>query len=971
MEERPQLDDKYEYNCPQFVDFSMPQTNDDRADEYFDFDHESGQPITFGDEPDTEIPQDFQEPSEPEKDTATHADDIHSTEDEITCERVLSPAQECPVSAERVEPSGEMTRDQGHARHQVDERVGNLEAETPLQTAEPAVTTDVGGADDATGVERIEDRETEECKEHAPAKQVPEVRKETAGVVDSGETVSNEDSREQDVRTEDSRDAVMAVVDELPAEAGGQSETMEALPVESADHDQEMTQAPCEPMQDDVQKMEATEQHSESHHSEPEKEVASSQSKIPSNLVTNFEPTAPLARPAPKNMVTSWGARNDHDGGEPVNRQMETKETKSRPTTRRSTRSLNNDSNLRRSAGNMQRRSLRLKSRSSESPANKRRRVSEQSRGQGSAKKAKPAAPAPAPAKPFVPKLTMPTTPTVMKRNNIKPGAQFKSTEQLEMERIADFRKQLAERKKQSQASYKKVQGSSAYQPLKAVIAPTKPEAFNFETDQRIKQHPMATRQDAKSFQDNLRKGRSSPIPAQRGPTVPKPFKLTENRKRKLDNAEAAGVKSSPYVSMATRINQFQTKTPQRYHTRRSGEQQKDTSLRQEAVQKPKLTCPKTPNLESRTRKRPITVQSAVEKEEQEVMEMQSYKFKAKPVNPRVLSNLNVGIKIVSHKEPTKPVGFSLESERRMKERESKREEQKQEEEPYEFHAHPVSSKMLEGPTGLGPSLKRPLTCPKSPAFALKNRVRVKEDSAPEPEEHHSHVIHANPIVHVGVPFRPQLSHKMTEAQPFSFEKRDKEMMARKEAKIQEIYKEEEKARQFKAKPILEKVSMPEKKVKPTTKLEPFSLSMEDQGAKKAEIWSKKMEEELNEQRAMASAFKAKSAEVIYKEPFIPQKPNKPLTEISEFTLNTDRRAVEREQYEQCRLRKELELRENMHQQKLLQEEEERREIERMRREEMVHKANPVRHFKAVHIVPSDRPLTEACSPHFSDRFQK
>lgn len=79
------------------------------------------------------------------------------------------------------------------------------------------------------------------------------------------------------------------------------------------------------------------------------------------------------------------------------------------------------------------------------------------------------------------------------------------------MEKIAGFRKQLAARKKQSQASYKMVQGSSAYHAVKAVVPVTKPVGFIFETDQRIKEHPMATRQDAKTFESELR-GKISPV---------------------------------------------------------------------------------------------------------------------------------------------------------------------------------------------------------------------------------------------------------------------------------------------------------------------------------------------------------------------------------------------------------------------------------------------------------------------------
>jgi targeting protein for Xklp2 len=38
-------------------------------------------------------------------------------------------------------------------------------------------------------------------------------------------------------------------------------------------------------------------------------------------------------------------------------------------------------------------------------------------------------------------------------------------------------------------------------------------------------------------------------------------------------------------------------------------------------------------------------------------------------------------------------------------------------------------------------------------------------------------------------------------------------------------------------------------------------------------------------------------------------------------------------------------------------------------REELVHKANPVRQYKPTVIHPSEKPLTAAESPHFSERL--
>lgn len=50
---------------------------------------------------------------------------------------------------------------------------------------------------------------------------------------------------------------------------------------------------------------------------------------------------------------------------------------------------------------------------------------------------------------------------------------------------------------------------------------------------------------------------------------------------------------------------------------------------------------------------------------------------------------------------------------------------------------------------------------------------------------------------------------------------------------------------------------------------------------------------------AAPSVFKARPATVLYTKPFEPKLETKPLTEITEFHLNTDRRAKEREAFDE------------------------------------------------------------------------
>lgn len=50
-------------------------------------------------------------------------------------------------------------------------------------------------------------------------------------------------------------------------------------------------------------------------------------------------------------------------------------------------------------------------------------------------------------------------------------------------------------------------------------------------------------------------------------------------------------------------------------------------------------------------------------------------------------------------------------------------------------------------------------------------------------------------VAHHGVPFQPNLSHKSTVPQPFTFENRDKSRMAQKKAAIEHYFEEENKVR--------------------------------------------------------------------------------------------------------------------------------------------------------------------------------
>ncbi|XP_053555846.1 targeting protein for Xklp2 isoform X2 [Bombina bombina] len=554
--------------------------------------------------------------------------------------------------------------------------------------------------------------------------------------------------------------------------------------------------------------------------------------------------------------------------------------------------------------------------------------------------------------------LTMPSTPTVLKRKNLplKP----KSSEEQELEVMQQLQKEVVEQRKKNEETLK-MAIAGAGQPGKRTIAPvTKPVDFHFCTDDRLKKHPEEQAGDQYKevdFAAALRKHPPSPVRVPKGGhTVPKPFNLSQGNKRKLEESD-----SGKYVSTAEQVLAFCKKTPTRYHLR---SRQKDMEGPSPVKAfKQKLTNPKTPLLVTKQRYRPATCKSSAEMETEELDKLQQFKFKAQELDPRILEGVHIFPKKPPVKEPTKAIGFDLEIEKRIKQREKKEED---EEETYSFHSRPCPTKILEDVVGVPEKKTLPVTVPKSPAFALKNRVRVQEE---EEEEEEVPVIKANPMPHYGVPFKPKLpEQRQVEVNPFSFCDRDRAKQLQKEKKLDDLRKEE--VPKFKAQPLpqFDYISLPEKKIKMPTQQEPFQLEIDKRGSSKIQRWKQQMQEELKQQKEMAT-FKARPNTVTHQEPFVPKKENRSLTVQEGFELATERRAKERQEFERRLAETETQKQLLEEEERRRQEEQEKEEINRLRHE-LVHKAQPIRKFRSVEVKASDVPLTIPKSPKFSDRFK-
>ncbi|XP_011527002.1 targeting protein for Xklp2 isoform X2 [Homo sapiens] len=532
----------------------------------------------------------------------------------------------------------------------------------------------------------------------------------------------------------------------------------------------------------------------------------------------------------------------------------------------------------------------------------------------------------------------------------------LKSTEEQELEKSMKMQQEVVEMRKKNE-EFKKLALAGIGQPVKKSVSQvTKSVDFHFRTDERIKQHPKNQEEYKEvNFTSELRKHPSSPARVTKGCTIVKPFNLSQGKKRTFDETV------STYVPLAQQVEDFHKRTPNRYHLRSKKD---DINLLPSKSSVTKICRdPQTPVLQTKHRARAVTCKSTAELEAEELEKLQQYKFKARELDPRILEGGPILPKKPPVKPPTEPIGFDLEIEKRIQERESKK---KTEDEHFEFHSRPCPTKILEDVVGVPEKKVLPITVPKSPAFALKNRIRMptKEDE----EEDEPVVIKAQPVPHYGVPFKPQIPEARTvEICPFSFDSRDKERQLQKEKKIKELQKGE--VPKFKALPLphFDTINLPEKKVKNVTQIEPFCLETDRRGALKAQTWKHQLEEELRQQKE-AACFKARPNTVISQEPFVPKKEKKSVAVQEPFQLATEKRAKERQELEKRMAEVEAQKAQQLEEARLQEEEQKKEELARLRRE-LVHKANPIRKYQGLEIKSSDQPLTVPVSPKFSTRF--
>jgi len=254
-------------------------------------------------------------------------------------------------------------------------------------------------------------------------------------------------------------------------------------------------------------------------------------------------------------------------------------------------------------------------------------------------------------------------------------------------------------------------------------------------------------------------------------------------------------------------------------------------------------------------------------------------------------------------------------------------------------------------------------TIPQSPLLQTKLRSQSRA-TLPQPEETFIFKARAIPPS-LKKPFQPKfdLQIPLTDPQPFDLmtEKRGAAYLSKFKDELDKDKQEQERLRTFKANPMpINSPMIPKYNEAPPTISEPFKLETEKRGVVAVERFAAAVDKEVQETLTKINSFKARP--VPRSEPFMVKKSTQPLTEISDFMLNTDRRSVERRTFELKKAEQERQLMElKMNQEKERQEEEQKEILEL--RKKLVFKAQPIPKTKPMEIKPSQEKLTEPQSP--------
>ncbi|PRQ49945.1 putative TPX2 central domain-containing protein [Rosa chinensis] len=515
---------------------------------------------------------------------------------------------------------------------------------------------------------------------------------------------------------------------------------------------------------------------------------------------------------------------------------------------------------------------------------------------------------------------------------------------------------------------------------------------------------PMLAQENQAIKRQKLDGGRSRQILNPKPQTLPHKSKLgytsgmhsssTAVKTQKEDRKMYVREPAAPFVSMAEMMNRFQSST-------------RDLSLPHSSLShmKPKLTLtrPKEPEFETSQRVRSVRVKSTAELEEEMMAKIP--KFKARPVNKKILEAPSLPAKPRSTPQPPEFQEFHLETMARANQnaetssvastdvpRQNKQSkphhltepktptlhtllrarpprvktsleiEQEELEKIPKFKAKPLNKKIFEskGDLGMFCNAKKQVTKPQEFHFATNERI----PPPPPPSAIHdlfdklslNSEPHQNPI--------PR------NTMPNPFHLHTEERGAEKERKffteVMQKQLEEERARVPKANPYPYTTDYPVIPPKPEpkecTKPEPFQL---ESLARHEEEMQREMEERrrIEMEEAQMRVFKAQP--ILKEDPIpVPERVRKPLTEVQEFNLNVNNRAVHRAEFDHKVKEKEIiykRYREESEAARMLEEE---KALKQLRRTLVPH-ARPVPNFEHPFCPQKcPRETTKAKSPN-------
>lgn len=451
----------------------------------------------------------------------------------------------------------------------------------------------------------------------------------------------------------------------------------------------------------------------------------------------------------------------------------------------------------------------------------------------------------------------------------------------------------------------------------------------------------------------------------------------------------------APFVSMAEMMKKFQSNTREISLTRLNSSLSHDGDASSISQRKPKLTLtrPKEPELETAQRVRSVRVKSSAELEEEMMAKIP--KFKARPVNKKILEASTLPVLLRSTPQPPEFQEFNLKTMERAnlnaetssevstvdsscqknwkpkltepksphletflrarptKVKSSQELEQEELEKIPKFKARPLNKKIFEskGDLGMFCNTKRHITKPKEFHFATDERIPppIVADLF-DKLSINSESRHDNP---------PPLPKLLTTPSPFHLHTEERGAEKEKKFYMEVIQKqlEEERARIPKATPYPYTTDYPVIPPKPEpkqcTQPEPFQL---ESLVRHEEEMQREMEERQRMEQEAARLRMFKAQPVMKEDPIpVPEKARKPLTQVQEFNLLVEHRAVDRAEFDKKIKEKEMmykRYREEAESEKLMEEEKALKQLRRT-------------------LVPHARPVPNFNNPFFPQKSSK